>query len=158
MKIRVGFGFDVHALVEGRDLWLGGIKFEHEKGLLGHSDADVLLHAVCDALLGAANMRDIGFHFPDTANEYKDVDSKLLLSKVVALIKEKGYEVGNIDATVCAERPKLKARIPEMQKVMANIMGIDEDDISIKATTTEKLGFTGREEGISAYATVLIQK
>lgn len=158
MKIRVGFGFDVHALVEGRDLWLGGVKFEHEKGLLGHSDADVLIHAVCDALLGAANMRDIGFHFPDTANQYKDVDSKLLLSKVVTLIKEKGYEIGNIDATVCTERPKLKAKIPEMQKVMANIMGIDEDDISIKATTTEKLGFTGREEGISAYATVLIQK
>lgn len=158
MKIRVGFGFDVHVLVESRDLWLGGIKLEHEKGLLGHSDADVLIHAICDALLGAANMRDIGFHFPDTASEYKDVDSKILLSKVVVLIKEKGYKVGNIDATICAERPKLKSRIPDMQKVMAGIMGIDEDDISIKATTTEKLGFTGREEGISAYATVLIQK
>ncbi len=158
MKIRVGFGFDVHALVEGRNLWLGGIKLEHEKGLLGHSDADVLIHAVCDALLGAANMRDIGFHFPDTAGEYKDIDSKILLSKVVVLIKEKGYKVGNIDATICAERPKLKSRIPDMQKVMADIIGIDEEDISIKATTTEKLGFTGREEGISVYATVLIQQ
>lgn len=158
MKIRVGFGYDVHALVEGRELWLGGIKLEHEKGLLGHSDADVLIHAVCDALLGAANMRDIGYHFPDTAGEYKDVDSKVLLSKTVALIREKGYEIGNIDATICAERPKMKMRIREMQRVMARVMGIDEEDISIKATTTEKLGFTGREEGISAYAVALIDK
>lgn len=158
MKIRVGLGYDVHALVEGRELWLGGIKLEHEKGLLGHSDADVLIHAVCDALLGAANMRDIGYHFPDTAGEYKDVDSKVLLSKTVALIREKGYEIGNIDATICAERPKMKMRIPEMQRVMAQVMGIDEEDISIKATTTEKLGFTGREEGISAYAVALIDK
>lgn len=156
MKIRVGFGYDVHALVEDRDLWLGGIKFEHEKGLLGHSDADVLLHAVCDALLGAANMRDIGYHFPDTSSEYENIDSKILLKKTVALIREKGYEIGNIDATICAERPKIKARIPEMQQVMARIMEVDADDISIKATTTEKLGFTGREEGISAYAVVLI--
>lgn len=158
MKIRVGFGYDVHTLVEGRELWLGGIKLEHEKGLLGHSDADVLLHTVCDALLGAANMRDIGYHFPDTAGEFKNIDSKILLADTMALIREKGYEVGNIDATICAERPKLKARIPEMQQVMARVMGIDEEDISIKATTSEKLGFTGREEGISAYAVVLINK
>lgn len=158
MKIRVGFGYDVHALVEGRGLWLGGIKLEHEKGLQGHSDADVLLHAVCDALLGAANMRDIGYHFPDTAGEYENIDSKILLKKTVALIRGKGYEIGNIDATVCAERPKLKACISEMQQTMAEVMGIDAEDISIKATTTEKLGFTGREEGISAYAVVLINK
>lgn len=158
MKIRVGFGFDVHALVEGRELWLGGIKLEHEKGLLGHSDADVLIHAVCDAILGAANMRDIGYHFPDTAGEFKNIDSKILLARTVGLIREKGYEIGNIDATICAERPKLKAHIPVMQETMAKVMGIDIDDISIKATTTEKLGFTGREEGISAYATVLISK
>lgn len=158
MKIRVGFGFDVHALVEGRELWLGGVRIEHTKGLLGHSDADVLIHAVCDALLGAANMRDIGYHFPDTDGKYKNVDSKLLLCETVKLIREKGYEVGNIDATVCAERPKLKAFIPQMQQVMAEVMDMAPEDISIKATTTEKLGFTGREEGISAYATVLIQK
>ena len=158
MKIRVGFGFDVHRLVPDRELWLGGIKLEHELGLLGHSDADVLIHAICDALLGAANMRDIGFHFPDNSAEFKNIDSKILLARTVKLIEEKGYTVGNIDATVCAERPKLKARIPEMQEVLAKVMGIDVDDVSIKATTTEKLGFTGREEGISAYATVLIEK
>lgn len=158
MKIRVGFGFDVHQLVEGRELWLGGIRLEHEKGLLGHSDADVLIHAICDALLGAANMRDIGFHFPDTAGECKDVDSKILLKRTVGLIATKGYRVGNIDATICAERPKLKAHIPAIQEKLAEVMGTDTDDISIKATTTEKLGFTGREEGISAYATVLIEK
>lgn len=158
MNIRVGFGYDVHQLVPNRELWLGGIKFEHELGLLGHSDADVLIHAICDALLGAANMRDIGYHFPDTASEFKNVDSKILLAKTVELIGTKGYSVGNIDATVCAERPKLKARIPEMQQVLAEVMHVDVDDISIKATTTEKLGFTGREEGISAYATVLIEK
>lgn len=158
MKIRVGFGFDVHRLVPDRELWLGGIKLEHELGLLGHSDADVLIHAICDALLGAANMRDIGFHFPDNSGEFKNIDSKILLARTVKLIEEKGYTVGNIDATVCAERPKLKARIPEMQEVLAKVMGVDVDDVSIKATTTEKLGFTGREEGISAYATVLIEK
>lgn len=158
MKIRVGFGFDVHRLVPGRKLWLGGIKLEHELGLFGHSDADVLIHAICDALLGAANMRDIGFHFPDNAGEFKNIDSKILLARTVKLIAEKGYTVGNIDATVCAERPKLKAHIPEMQETLAKVMGIDADDVSIKATTTEKLGFTGREEGISAYATVLIEK
>ena len=158
MKIRVGFGFDVHQLVPNRELWLGGIQFEHELGLLGHSDADVLIHAICDALLGAANMRDIGFHFPDNAGEFKNIDSKILLAKTVDLIDTKGYQVGNVDATVCAERPKLKARIPEMQEVLAKLMKVDVDDVSIKATTTEKLGITGREEGISAYATVLIEK
>ena len=158
MKIRVGFGFDVHQLVPNRELWLGGIKFEHELGLLGHSDADVLIHAICDALLGAANMRDIGYHFPDNAGEFKNIDSKILLAKTVDLIATKGYCVGNVDATVCAERPKLKARIPEMQEVLAKLMQVDVDDVSIKATTTEKRGFTGREEGISAYATVLIEK
>ena len=158
MKIRVGFGFDVHQLVPNRELWLGGIQFEHELGQLGHSDADVLIHAICDALLGAANMRDIGFHFPDNAGEFKNIDSKILLAKTVDLIDTKGYQVGNVDATVCAERPKLKARIPEMQEVLAKLMKVDVDDVSIKATTTEKLGFTGREEGISAYATVLIEK
>lgn len=157
MKIRVGFGFDVHQLVEGRDLWLGGIRLEHTKGLLGHSDADVLIHAICDALLGAANMRDIGYHFPDTGAEFKNIDSKILLRRTVEIIATKGYRVGNIDATICAERPKLKAHIPSMQECLAECIGIDADDISIKATTTEKLGFTGREEGISAYATVLIE-
>ena len=158
MKIRVGFGFDVHQLVPGRELWLGGIKFEHELGLLGHSDADVLIHAICDALLGAANMRDIGYHFPDNDGEFKNIDSKILLEKTVDSIETKGYRVGNVDATVCAERPKMKARIPEIQEVLAKLMGVEVDDVSIKATTTEKLGFTGREEGISAYATVLIEK
>lgn len=158
MKIRVGFGYDVHKLVEGRDLWIGGIKVPHEFGLLGHSDADVLIHAICDALLGAANMRDIGFHFPDTAKELENIDSKILLKETVRLIREKGYEIGNIDATIAAEKPKLNPFIPQMQEVMAEVMNIDTDDISIKATTTEKLGFTGRLEGIAAYATVLIQK
>ena len=158
MKIRVGFGYDVHKLVEGRELWLGGIRLPHEKGLLGHSDADVLIHAICDALLGAANMRDIGYHFPDTAEEFKGIDSKVLLKKTVELIALKGYRVGTVDATVCAERPKLKERIPDMQRALAALMGVDADDVSVKATTTEKLGFTGREEGISAYATVLIEK
>lgn len=158
MKIRVGLGFDVHRLVEGRDLWMGGVKMHHFKGLLGHSDADVLIHAICDALLGAANMRDIGYHFPDTATEYENVDSKILLRKTVGLIAEKGYTIGNVDATICAERPKMNPVIPEMKSVLSSIMNIEEEDISIKATTTERLGFTGREEGISAYAVVLIQK
>lgn len=158
MKIRVGFGYDVHALVPDRALWLGGIRIEHTLGLLGHSDADVLIHAICDALLGAANLRDIGYHFPDTAGEYENIDSKILLRKTMALIREAGYELGNIDATVCAERPKLNPHIPQMKSVLAEVMDVDPDDISIKATTTEKLGFTGRQEGISAYATVLIQK
>lgn len=158
MNIRVGFGYDVHKLVENRDLWLGGIKIDYELGLLGHSDADVLIHAICDALLGAANMRDIGYHFPDTAAETLNVDSKILLRKTMELIATKGYTLGNIDATVCAERPKLNPHVPAMKACLAEVMGVDEDQISIKATTTEKLGFTGRMEGISAYATVLIQK
>lgn len=158
MKIRTGLGYDVHRLVEGRDLWLGGIKIDHTLGLLGHSDADVLIHAICDALLGAANMRDIGYHFPDTAAETLDVDSKILLRKTVELIATKGYRIGNIDATVCAERPKINPHVPAMKKCLAEVMGTDEDNISIKATTTERLGFTGREEGISAYATVLIER
>ena len=156
--IRVGFGVDVHRLVEGRDLWIGGIMIPYEKGLDGHSDADVLIHAICDALLGAANLRDIGYQFPDTSGEFKNIDSKILLRRTVELIATKGYRVGNIDATVCAERPKLKAHIPLMQQTLADVMGIDEEDVTIKATTTEKLGFTGREEGISAYATVLIER
>lgn len=157
-KIRVGFGYDVHRLVEGRELWLGGIRLEYDKGLLGHSDADVLIHAICDALLGAANMRDIGYHFPDTAGEFENIDSKILLKKTVQLIATKGYRVGNIDATICAERPKLNPHIPRMKQTLAAVMGVEEDDVSIKATTTEKLGFTGRQEGISAYATVLIER
>ena len=158
MKIRVGFGYDVHRLVTGRELWLGGIKLDYSLGLLGHSDADVLIHAICDALLGAANMRDIGYHFPDNATDTKDIDSKILLAKVIDLIATKGYIVGNIDATICAERPKLNPHIPAMKACLAQVMGTDEENISIKATTTEKLGFTGRQEGISAYATVLIEK
>ena len=157
-KIRVGFGYDVHRLVEDRELWLGGIRLEYDKGPLGHSDADVLIHAICDALLGAANMRDIGYHFPDTAGEFENIDSKILLKKTVQLIATKGYRVGNIDATVCAERPKLNPHIPRMKQTLAAVMGVEEDDVSIKATTTEKLGFTGRQEGISAYATVLIER
>ncbi len=158
MKIRVGFGYDVHRLVPGRDLWLGGIKINHTLGLLGHSDADVLIHAICDAMLGAANMRDIGYHFPDKSEEFKGIDSKILLAKTAELIASKGYKVGNIDATVCAEQPKLNPHIPSMQRTLAEILQVDMEDISIKATTTEKLGFTGREEGISAYAVVLIEK
>lgn len=158
MKIRVGMGYDVHRLIEGRDLWLGGVRIEHTAGLLGHSDADVAIHALCDALLGAANMRDIGYHFPDTAGEYAGIDSKILLRKVTELLAEKGYRIGNADMTICAERPKLNPHIPAMKEAMAACMGIDIEDISIKATTTEKLGFTGREEGISAYAVVLIEK
>jgi 2-C-methyl-D-erythritol 2,4-cyclodiphosphate synthase len=169
MKIRVGFGYDVHRIVEGRDLWLGGIKIpfhlpagpngaEASFGLLGHSDADVLIHAICDALLGAANMRDIGYHFPDTSAETDGMDSKIILKQTVELIATKGYTVGNIDATICAERPKMNPHIPAMKACMAKVIGCDEDDVSIKATTTEKLGFTGREEGMSAYATVLIEK
>lgn len=158
MKIRTGFGFDVHRLVEDRDLWLGGIKIEHSMGLLGHSDADVLIHAICDALLGAANMRDIGYHFPDTSADTLNIDSKVLLRKTIELIAGKGYVVGNIDATVCAERPKINPHVPAIKACLAEVIGTDEDNISIKATTTEKLGFTGREEGISAYAVVLIER
>lgn len=158
MKIRVGFGFDVHQLVQNRELWLGGIRIPHELGLKGHSDADVLIHAICDALLGAANLRDIGFQFPDNSDDFKDIDSKILLKRTVELLKDKGYSIGNIDSTICAERPKINPHIEKMKNVLATTMNIDIDDISIKATTTEKLGFTGREEGISAYATVLIEK
>ena len=158
MNIRVGFGYDVHKLVEGRDLWLGGIRIDHTLGLLGHSDADVLIHAICDALLGAANMRDIGYHFPDTSADTLGVDSKVLLRKTIALIATKGYKVGNIDATVCAERPKINPHVDRMRSCLAGVMGCNEDQISIKATTTERLGFTGREEGISAYAVCMIWK
>ena len=158
MTIRVGMGYDVHRLVEGRELWMGGIRIDHQMGLLGHSDADVLIHAICDALLGAANMRDTGYHFPDTAAETLNVDSKILLAKTVALIASRGYRIGNIDATVCAERPKLNPHVPAMKACLAQVMGVDEDSISIKATTTERLRFTGREEGISAYAVALIEK
>lgn len=158
MNIRIGFGYDVHKLIEGRDLWLGGIKIPHTMGLLGHSDADVLIHAICDALLGAANMRDIGYHFPDTSADTLDIDSKILLKKTMELIATKGYTLGNIDATVCAERPKINPHVEEMKRCLAEVMNTDIDNISIKATTTEKLGFTGREEGISAYAVVLIEK
>lgn len=149
-------GYDVHKLVEGRKLILGGIEIPHTVGLLGHSDADVLIHAICDALLGAANMRDIGYHFPDTSADTLNMDSKVILAKTIDLIATKGYKVGNIDATVCAERPKLNPHVPAMKACLAKVMGCDEDQISIKATTTEKLGFTGREEGISAYAVALI--
>lgn len=158
MKIRVGFGFDVHRLVPDRELWLGGIKIDHSLGLLGHSDADVLIHAICDALLGAANMRDIGYHFPDTSADTLNIDSKILLKKTIDLIATKGYRLGNIDATICAERPKINPHVEAIKACLAKVMDTDEENISIKATTTEKLGFTGREEGISAYATVLIEK
>lgn len=153
---RIGMGYDVHKLVEGRKLVLGGIEIPHTVGLLGHSDADVLIHAICDALLGAANMRDIGYHFPDTSASTLGMDSKVILAKVIELIATKGYKVGNIDATVCAERPKINPHVPAMKACLAHVMGCDEDQVSIKATTTERLGFTGREEGMSAYAVALI--
>lgn len=158
MKIRVGMGYDVHKLVTNRALWIGGIKIEHTLGLLGHSDADVLIHSICDALLGAANLRDIGYHFPDKQDEYKNIDSKILLQKTTQLLHEKGWHIINIDATVCAENPKLNPHVEKMKMCLAPIMNITPEDISIKATTTEKLGFTGREEGISAYAVALIEK
>ncbi|MEI7596593.1 MAG: 2-C-methyl-D-erythritol 2,4-cyclodiphosphate synthase [Bacteroidota bacterium] len=158
MNIKVGFGYDVHQLHEGLDFWLGGIKIPHSKGALGHSDADVLIHAICDALLGASNMGDIGVHFPDTSLEFKGIDSKILLKRTCEIISNKGYEIGNIDATVCLQKPKIKEFIPQMQHALANVMNISIDDISIKATTTEKLGFVGEEKGISAYAVVLIEK
>jgi 2-C-methyl-D-erythritol 2,4-cyclodiphosphate synthase len=158
MNFRVGFGFDVHQLKEGLDFWLGGIIVSHTKGGLGHSDADVLIHAICDALLGAANLGDIGKHFPDTDPQYKEIDSKLLLKEVMVLIREKGYEIGNIDSTICLQTPKIGPYILEIQRVIAACIGVDVDLVSIKATTTEKLSFVGREEGVSAYATVLINK
>jgi len=156
MKIRTGFGYDVHKLEEGKEFWLGGIKIEHTKGAVGHSDADVLIHAICDALLGAANLRDIGYHFSDQDAAYKGIDSKILLGKVIKLIRQKGYKIGNIDSTIALEAPKVNPHIPEMCKVLSKVMGIDVDDISIKATTSEKLGFVGRKEGVAAYANVLI--
>ena len=158
MMIRVGMGYDVHRLVSGRDLWLGGIKIDHEQGLEGHSDADVLIHAICDALLGAANMRDIGYPFPDTSAATEGMDSKVILRETVGLLASRGYRVGNIDATVCAERPKLSPHIDAMRTCLAGVIGCDADCVSVKATTTERLGFTGRKEGISAYAVCLIEK
>jgi len=148
----------MHRLAEGRDFWMGGIKIDFEKGLQGHSDADVLIHSICDALLGAANLRDIGFHFPDTADDFRGIDSKILLKKSVALLREKGFEIGNIDATICAEAPKMNPHVPAMQKTLSEIMETDIDNISIKATTSEKMGFVGRQEGITAYAVALIYK
>lgn len=156
--IRVGFGMDVHRFVAGRDLWIGGVKIPYEYGLDGHSDADVLIHAICDALLGAANLRDIGFQFPDNSDEFLNIDSKILLARTCELLREKGYRIGNVDATVAAQAPKLNPHIPSMQQAMANVMGIDSDMVSVKATTTEKLGYEGRKEGVTAYAVVLIEK
>lgn len=156
--IRVGMGYDVHRLVEGRDLWMGGIKIDYELGLLGHSDADVLIHAICDAILGAANMRDIGYHWPDNSDDTLGMDSKVILKRTIELIAKKGYHLVNIDATICAERPKMNPHIPAMQQCMAQVIGTDPDNISIKATTTERLGFTGRMEGISAYAVALVER
>lgn len=158
MNFRVGFGYDVHQLAEGEEFWLGGILVEHEKGAVGHSDADVVLHVICDALLGAANMRDIGYHFPDTDPQYKGIDSKILLSKTMELIREAGYELGNVDVTLALQRPKVKPIIPQMQEVIADCMKVEVGQVSLKATTTEKLGFVGTEQGVSAYAVVLIQK
>lgn len=158
IKTRIGFGFDVHQLKDGLDLWIGGILIPHSKGSLGHSDGDVLIHAICDALLGAANLGDIGTHFPDNSNEYKDIDSKILLKEVVKLISDKGFVIGNIDSTISLQQPKISSYIKQMRKVLSNCMSIDMHQVSIKATTTERLGFEGREEGVSAYATVLIQQ
>ena len=158
MNIRTGFGYDVHALAENESLWLGGIRIEHYKGTIAHSDGDVLIHAICDALLGAANLRDIGFHFPDTSDSNKDLDSKIILEKTIELIRLHGFELGNIDSTIALQKPRISEYIPKMQLKLSEILGIDTDKVAIKATTTEKLGFEGREEGISAYANVLIFK
>jgi 2-C-methyl-D-erythritol 2,4-cyclodiphosphate synthase len=158
MKIRVGFGYDVHQLKEGRELWLGGVHIPHAIGALGHSDADVLLHAICDALLGAAGLRDIGFHFPDTSADFKNIDSKILLRQTVSLVNEKGWSIGNIDATLCLEKPKIMPHIDAMKASIAACTGLEIDDISIKATTSEKMGFVGRGEGVNAYAVALLQK
>ncbi|MEP1094569.1 MAG: 2-C-methyl-D-erythritol 2,4-cyclodiphosphate synthase [Cyclobacteriaceae bacterium] len=155
-NIRVGYGYDVHALAEGVDFWLGGIKIPHTHGAFGHSDADVLIHVICDALLGAANLRDIGFHFSDKDPKYKGIDSKILLKKVVSLIGEKGFKIGNVDSTICLQEPKVNPHIPDMKRTLAGVMNVQEEDISIKATTTEKLGFVGKEEGVAAHAVVLI--
>ena len=156
--MRVGMGYDVHRLVENRDLWIGGVKIPFEKGLDGHSDADVAIHAICDAILGAANMRDIGFHFSDKDPKFKNIDSKILLAETVKIVAQKGYKVGNVDVTICAEYPKMNPHIPDMCKVLSAVMEIDIDAVSIKATTTERLGFTGRMEGISAYAVALLER
>ncbi len=156
--IHIGQGYDVHRLVTGRPLFLGGIEISHSQGLLGHSDADVLIHAICDALLGAAALRDIGYHFPDTSDDFKDIDSKILLQKTVALLAQEGWHVVNVDATVCAERPKINPHIPAMKTCLAKLMQVEESAVSIKATTTEKLGFVGREEGMAALAVALIEK
>lgn len=158
MAFRVGMGFDVHRLVENRELWIGGIQIPFEKGLDGHSDADVAIHAICDAILGAANMRDIGYHFSDKDPKFKNIDSKILLAETVKIVAEKGYKVGNIDVTICAEYPKMNPHIPEMCRVLSEVMDVDLDAVSIKATTTERLGFTGRMEGISAYAVALLER
>lgn len=158
MTFRVGMGFDVHRLVENRDLWIGGVKIPFEKGLDGHSDADVAIHAICDAILGAANMRDIGYHFSDKDPKFKNIDSKILLAETVKIVAQKGYKVGNVDVTICAEYPKMNPHIPDMCKVLSTVMDIDIDAVSIKATTTERLGFTGRMEGISAYAVALLER
>lgn len=158
MNIRVGFGYDMHCFQNDRELWIGGIKIDHPQGLAGHSDADVLIHAICDALLGAANLRDIGHNFPNTDDAYHNIDSKILLNKTMILLQSKGYSIGNIDATVCAEQPKLNPHIPQIQETMSRILNIDLDCISVKATTSEKMGFVGRDEGITAYAVALIQK
>lgn len=158
MKIKTGIGIDVHRLESGREFWLGGIKIDHEKGCVAHSDGDVLIHAICDALLGAAGMGDIGLHFPDTSPAYKGIDSKVLLKKTMDLLTDKGYAVSNVDSVICLQRPKIGPLIGDMQCCLAEIMGLEKDDVSIKATTTEQLGFEGREEGVSAYATVLLYK
>ncbi|WP_020526768.1 2-C-methyl-D-erythritol 2,4-cyclodiphosphate synthase [Flexithrix dorotheae] len=158
MKIRVGQGYDVHKLEEGADFWLGGIKIPHTHGAIGHSDADVLIHTICDALLGAANMRDIGFHYADTDQKFKGIDSKILLKDVVRMVKEAGYAISNVDSTICLQAPKVNPHIPDMKKCLAGVMDLDEEDISIKATTTEKLGFVGKKEGVAAFAVVLITK
>lgn len=158
MSYRIGSGTDFHQLAEGRELWIGGIKIPHHKGAIGHSDADVLLHAICDALLGAACLGDIGLHFPDTDATYKNIDSKILLQKTIVLIKKEGYAIVNIDTTLCLQAPKIRPYVEQMQKTIATIAGIKEKDISIKATTTERMGFVGREEGLVAYATVLLEK
>lgn len=158
MAYRIGSGVDFHQLAEGRELWIGGVKIEHHKGAVGHSDADVLLHAICDAMLGALCLGDIGVHFPDTDASYKNIDSKILLRQTVALINKERYSVVNVDSTLCLEMPKIKPHVAQMQSVIAKIIGVTERDISIKATTTEKMGFAGREEGLMAYATVLLQK
>ena len=158
MNIRIGFGFDVHQLAAGKDFWLGGILIPHIKGAVGHSDADVLIHTICDAILGAADLRDIGFHFPDTDAKYKGIDSKILLKDIMAIVREHGFELGNIDATIALQKPKVNPHVPEMKKVLADVMNVSVGQLSIKATTTEKLSFVGREEGVSAYAVALLPK